>query len=267
MPAARRRRHPNRPAMTALAAFALGTLGLFAGLLIGAVGIGGVILVPALVYFGGIPIHTAIAAAMMSYLLTGLIGTLVYAGKNSIRWSMALWLCAGAMPAALAGALAAGRASSLLLEVLIGLLTAASGIHALLASPAGDDARSAAVSGPALGLIGAVTGFGSALSGTGGPLILVPILMWLELPVLTAIALAQAIQLPIALLATAGNFLSGNLDPGLGALLATGLAVGTFVGARVAHAVPRAALHRAVAIVLVVVGAAIAIKVVARPFA
>jgi len=141
--------------MTALAALSLGMLGLFAGLLIGAVGIGGVILVPALVYFGGIPIHAAIAAAMMSYLLTGLIGTLVYAGKNSIRWSMAAWLCAGAMPAALA----AGRASSVLLEVLIGLLTAASGIHALSASSADDDARSTAVLGPALGLIRAVTCF------------------------------------------------------------------------------------------------------------
>lgn len=253
--------------MTALAAILLGMLGLLAGLLIGAVGIGGVILVPALVYFGGIPIHVAIAAAMMSYVLTGLIGTLVYARKNSIRWGMAGWLCAGAMPAALAGALAAGRASSLLLEILIGVLTAASGARALPASRAGDGTRSDAVSGPALGLIGAVTGFGSALSGTGGPLILVPILIWLELPVLTAIALSQAIQLPIALLATAGNVLSGNLDLALGALLAVGLAVGTFVGARIAHAVPRAALRRAVAVVLVVVGAAITIKVIARLWA
>jgi Sulfite exporter TauE/SafE len=125
----------------------------------------------------GIPIHVAIAAAMMSYVLTGLIGTLVYAGENSIRWGTAWWLCAGAMPAALAGALAAGRASSLLLEVLLGLLTAASGIHALLASSAGDGAHSNAISSPALGFIGAVTGFGSALSGTSGPLILVPILI------------------------------------------------------------------------------------------
>jgi uncharacterized membrane protein YfcA len=84
MPAARRRRHPNRPAMTALTSLSLGVLGLFTGLLIGAVGIGVVILVPALV-----PIHATIAAAMMSYLLTGLIGTLVYAGENSIRWSKA----------------------------------------------------------------------------------------------------------------------------------------------------------------------------------
>jgi uncharacterized membrane protein YfcA len=112
-----------------------------------------------------------------------------------------------------------------------------------------------------------VTGFGSALSGTGGPLILVPILIWLDVPVLTAIGLSQAIQLPIALLATAGNFFSGNLDATLGVLLAAGLAIGTFVGAKIAHAVPRAALRRAVAMVLVVVGASIAIKVMARLFA
>ena len=88
--------------MTTLGAISLGILGLLSGLLIGAIGVGGVVLVPALVYFGGIPIHAAIAAAMMSYVFTGLIGTLVYTSKNSIRWSMAAWLCAGAMPAALA---------------------------------------------------------------------------------------------------------------------------------------------------------------------
>lgn len=84
---------------------------------------------------------------------------------------------------------------------------------------------------------------------------------------LTAIGLSQAIQLPIALLTTAGNFFSGNLDPTLGVLLAAGLAIGIFMGARIAHAMPRAALRRAVAMVLVVVGASIAIKVMARLFA
>ena len=39
--------------MTALGAISLGILGLLAGLLIGAIGIGGVVVVPALVYFGG----------------------------------------------------------------------------------------------------------------------------------------------------------------------------------------------------------------------
>src|SRR5437867_4300435 len=78
--------HESQGRMTPLAVVALIGLGLLAGLLIGAVGIGGVILVPSLVYFGGVPIHAAVAGAMMSYILTGLIGTLVYARARSIQW-------------------------------------------------------------------------------------------------------------------------------------------------------------------------------------
>jgi uncharacterized membrane protein YfcA len=253
----------ERRLMVSAAAMVIG-LGLLAGLLIGAVGIGGVILVPALVFFGQVPIHAAIAGAMMSYILTGLVGTLVYAKAKSIRWGMVGWLWVGAMPAALAGALAANAASAALLEILIGLLTASSGLHALLSSAGTDPQKDKTIPNPGLGLIGAVTGFSSALSGTGGPLVLVPILMWLELPVLTAVGLSQVIQLPIALLATAGNFYSGSLDPALGGLLAVGLVGGVWGGARIAHAVPRAALRRMVSVVLLVVGVLIFIRVAAR---
>ena len=239
-------------------------LGLLAGLLIGAVGIGGVILVPALVFFGQVPIHAALAGAMMSYILTGLVGTFVYARAKSIRWDMVGWLWAGAMPAALAGALAANGASATLLEILIGLLTASSGLHTLLASAEANLEGQRTISNPGLGLIGTLTGFASALSGTGGPLVLVPILMWLELPVLTAIGLSQVIQLPIALLATAGNWYSGSLDLVLGGFLAVGVTGGVWAGARMAHAVPKGALRRMVSIVLIVVGGLIFIRVAAR---
>ena len=64
-------------------------LGLISGLSIGCIGIGGVILVPGLFYLGGIPIQIAIAAAMMGYVLTGVVGTVVYARNKSINWPMA----------------------------------------------------------------------------------------------------------------------------------------------------------------------------------
>ena len=227
-------------------------------------GIGGVILVPALVYFGGVPIHAAIAGAMMSYLLTGLVGTLVYARAKSIRWNMVGWLWVGAMPAALGGALAANVASPAILEILIGLLTLSSGLQALFSSAGVKMFEATRVSNPALGGIGAVTGFLSALSGTGGPLILVPILLYLELPVLTAVGLSQVIQLPIAMLATVGNLGYGSLDTVLGGLLALGLAFGTWGGATIAHAVPRATLRRMVSLVLVIVGVSIFINLAVR---
>lgn len=240
--------------MSATYLMMLAALGLASGLMIGCIGIGGVILVPALAYILGVPIHAAIAAAMFAYLLSGGIGTIVFANNKSIRWDMTRWLWIGAMPAALLGALAASVAPGRLLELLIGLLTAASGAHSLLGPGGGDVEGGRTVSNRALAVIGAVTGFASAITGTGGPLVLVPILMWLRLPVLTAIGLSQAIQLPIAVLATLGNFYAGSLDIKLGLLIGVGLSLGTWGGAKLAHAVPRAVLRTIVSVVLIGVG-------------
>ena len=102
-------------------------LGLIAGLLIGSVGIGGVILVPGMAYLFGVPIHTAIPAAMAAYLVSGTIGTMTYWRAGSVPWGMARPLFLTAMPAALAGALASGVAPAGLLEACVGILTAGSG--------------------------------------------------------------------------------------------------------------------------------------------
>jgi uncharacterized protein len=107
-----------------LTAVTVAGLGLLAGLLIGAAGIGGVVLVPSLVFFAGIPVHAAISSAMLGFILTGLIGTFLYAKAGSIQWEMTACLSAGAAPAALAGAFAASLVSGAWLEAGIGLLAA-----------------------------------------------------------------------------------------------------------------------------------------------
>ncbi|MCP5082583.1 MAG: sulfite exporter TauE/SafE family protein [Alphaproteobacteria bacterium] len=241
----------------------IASLGLISGLSIGCIGIGGVILVPGLFYLAGIPIQTAIAAAMMGYLLTGLVGTVVYAGKKSINWSMAGWLCAGAMPAAVAGAWLSNNIPGAALEFVIGLLTVTSGVQALKGKA--DDPQSRSKIKPsALVAIGVLTGVLSAITGTGGPLVLVPLMLWLKTPVLTAIGLSQAVQLPIAALATAGNFAFGTPDVTLGAILAVALAIGSYAGAQLAHKIPQAGLKKLVASVLIAVGTMIILKIVSR---
>lgn len=243
--------------MTLIDAILFGSFGLFAGGLIGCVGVGGVVLVPALAFLAGVPIKTAIAAAMFAYLLSGTVGTLVFAGKKSIRWGMALPLWLGAMPAALAGALAVGITPAAVLEMCIGGLTALSGLHALAVAQPVDEQADGAASAGFLAVAGVVTGFLSALTGTGGPLVLIPILLWAGLPVLTAIGLAQAIQLPIAVLATAGNAYAGTLDVALGGVIGVGIVFGTWGGAWLAHVLPRAVLRRIVSVLLMVVGTGI----------
>ncbi len=102
--------------------------------------------------------------------------------------------------------------------------------------------------------IGAFTGFVSSVTGTGGPLVLVPILVAASVPVLTAVGLSQIIQVPIAIAATVGNVLYGTLDLTLSGVLAVSLTVGSWYGAKLAHAVPRKTLRQIVSVVLIVVG-------------
>lgn len=56
------------------------------GALIGAVGIGGILLIPALATFGGLDIHEAMATALFTFAFTGIAGTLFFQRKGSIDW-------------------------------------------------------------------------------------------------------------------------------------------------------------------------------------
>jgi uncharacterized membrane protein YfcA len=80
-------------------------LGAIAGLLVGCVGIGGVILVPALVYLAGYSLPIAIAAAMCAFIVSGLVGTYAYANAGSIHWRTTVPLSLAALPCAFGGAL------------------------------------------------------------------------------------------------------------------------------------------------------------------
>jgi uncharacterized protein len=228
-------------------------LGVVSGLMIGCIGVGGVILVPALVFLGGMPVPAAIAAAMLAYILSGSVATAVFARHKSIDWGISAWLCAGAAPAAFAGAWAVSVVNEKWLEAGIGLLTFLSGLNALRKRQAETELHK--VSKPSVLGIGAFTGFLSAMSGTSGPLVLVPILTAMHIPILASIGLSQAVQLPVAIAASAGNFLYGKIDLSLSAILAVALTLGSWYGAKLAHAVPREFLRRIVCAVLIAVGA------------
>jgi uncharacterized membrane protein YfcA len=238
-------------------------LGASAGVLVGCAGIGGVIVVPALVYLAGYPLPVAIGATMGAFLASGAVGSYAYWKTGSISGRMTLPLWLGALPCAFGGALLVDSVPAALLELAIGVLTLGSGVHALAGRrERPDDGR--VPSAPLLAVVGAATGFVSALTGTGGPLVLVPILVALDVPMLASIGLAQAIQLPVAAAATGGFLLSGLLDVPLASALAAGIALGTWLGAKAAHAFPTSKLRRLVAVLLVIVGCAMLLRLAAN---
>ncbi len=235
-------------------------VGLLVGVLIGAIGVGGVLLVPALTYIGAMEIHVAIASAMVAYFFAGGVGSIEFARQGSIRWSDAAWLAGGAMPGAFAGAAATNAVPAFALELLIAVLIIASALNSLRGGgPPGGAPRAPAKR--SLLVIGAVTGVASSMSGTGGPLVLIPILLWLHVPVLAAVGLSQVIQLPISAFATAGNLLYGAVDATVAAALSVLLMAGVWFGARIAHRVSGIALERFVSLMLFGVGVMMLVKV------
>ena len=162
-----------------------------------------------------------------------------------------MWLCLGAMPFAFAGALASGAFPTGLLEAAIAALILFAGWQSLRRE---SEATGEAPRGSLLAGIGCGVGFISAVTGTGGPVTLAPILLWLEVPVLATIGLSQAIMMPIAAAATLGNVMVGSWDLILGMTVAASLSIGTVVGAQFAHAVSTQRLKQFLAGTLVMIG-------------
>ena len=85
-------------------------------------------------------------------------------------------------------------------------------------------------------------------------LFIVPILVSLNVGAHAAIGFSQAVQMPLALLATAGNLAYGTVDLFVGGTVASGLVVGGYLGAQLAHILSPSVMQRIVAWVLVLVG-------------
>jgi len=229
---------------------------IIAGILIGSVGIGGILVVPALVYIAGIDIYIAIASCMFSYAFSGLIGTWLYAKKGSIRWSSGLYLCAGAIAGAWLGATLLNQLATDWVILIIALFVLFAAYSSIRQSNNSNRQTSNSLSMrfdkplPLLA-VGILTGAGSALSGSGGPLLLIPTLVWLKWPVLTAVGLGQLIQIPISLSADIANFQAGTIDLPLAVTIAIAMATGVAAGARFAHRLPATVLRNGVIAALI----------------
>jgi len=241
-------------------------IGVVLGVAIGATGIGGVLLVPILTLALGIEVKRAIAAALFSYLPSTAVAVVLYARRGSMPWRQVWPLCAAAVPAAWLGARLAHDAPGELLEAAVGVLLAAGGVYALRTPRQPGAARAELAPCVLIGL-GSGTGFISALTGAGGAFVLLPVLLLLDVPVLSAIGMGQAIAIPIAGLASVANLTAGLVDLRLAAVLGVTLAIGIALGTPIAHALPQAKLRRLLGTVVLMAGAAMLVRGAVHAFA
>lgn len=192
-------------------------LGLVAGLLIGAIGVGGVILVPCLLQLpleGGEEerLATAVSSCMFSYIFAGLAGSCAYLRRKSVARCSTAWLLVGVVPGAVLGALTLTVVQPLWIKVVLYSLVALSALFSVFRSvkelrradqAAGSSeevdrwytlAPSSIAGATSRVVIGLLVGLGSALTGTSGPVILLPILLTLQWDTLEALGSAQVCQ-------------------------------------------------------------------------
>jgi len=233
-------------------------IALAVGIAIGAVGVGGILLIPALASFGSLGMHEAMATALFTFFFTGLASALLFQRRGSIDWRLAVPVSLGALCSGVAGAWANSRLDARWLTLILGGLIVLAGLYTLRPQRGGRSpplhARPRAQL-VFLGLVGAVVGFGSGLTGVGGPAISVPLMVLLGFAPLPTIGASQVVQVVAALSGSIANVHYGTIDYALALPLAVAQLAGVPLGVRLVHAMDAALLRRTIAFLCIVVGA------------
>lgn len=250
-------------------------VGVIAGLLAGALGLGGgVVIVPALIFvFAGLgfPLELvakmAVATSLSTILVTSVSAVRTHHRAGFVRWPLVAQLSVGIVIGALLGAMIADRLPGDWLTRLFGIFAIAVSLQMLLAGrkPPTTEAERLPRA-PAMAAVGGVIGTGSALFGIGGGSLTVPFLTACRVTMQQAVAVSSACGLPIALAGTAGfmwvglghaELPSGSLGyvylPATLAIIVTSTPAARF-SARWSHRVPAATLKRLFALVLMLIG-------------
>jgi len=233
----------------------LAALGLVAGVGITAIGPGGVLATIALFALTSLSPAQVAGTAIVTHIATGALATAAYTRSGHLRdrhtRHTALILAAVAVIGTPLGVLINGAVSSRVFGILLGGFVA--GVATLVWY---HDRRTR----PGIphhqlhpGVV-AVVGFGvavaSGLVGVGGPLLAVPLLVTLRLPILSALAAAQAQSVFIAGAGTLSYLAVGAIDWPLAAVVGVPELAGVLLGWVIARALPTRTLTYALIITL-----------------
>lgn len=228
------------------------------GLIVGMTGIGGILAIPGMIALADIAPHTAIATSLASFFLLAMISTINFRMMGVLDRSIWLPLCAGALPASLAGAWANAFVQAQILLFLLGMVIILAGIGALhtwqaLAgiSLANNRHKSACVAA-----VGAFAGLMAGLTGAGGPVLSIPILIALGIPPFPAMVSGMPLQLTTSFFGSIGNAMHGLIDWEILLPLSVTIATGVVISNRLAKYVPGRILKKVIGLLCLAIGIA-----------
>lgn len=236
----------------------LALTGLLGGIGITAIGPGGVLPTIGLFLLTGLSPSGVAGTAIVTHVATGILGTTAYthsgqlkaAGTRRCAVVLALAALVGTPLGVLCNTLVEGRGFGLLLAFVVTITGVLVWIRDRRAPELPDDLADPAIPAVRTAVVGVVVSLVAGLFGLGGPLLSVPLLVVCGLPVLAALAAAQAQSIVIASVGTVAYVVHGDVDWPLAALVGLPELAGVLIGWRVAHRLPARRLKYALVVSL-----------------
>ncbi len=250
-------------------------LGVLSGLLGGALGLGGgVVIVPGLLLvfhlwgIGDEMMQIAVATSLATIIVTSVGAIRAHHQRGSLRWPLVYRLSSGIILGAFVGAFVADWLSGPRLIQLFGVFSIIVSLQMFTSSrrTLHHDEPERLLPTPALMAAGSGIGLVSSRFGIGGGSLTVPLLNACRVRMQEAVAVSSACGLPIALAGGVGFVIAGWGNPALptGSLgyvylpAAIGIGLASYpmarVGAGLAHRLPAKTLKRIFAVVLFIIG-------------
>ena len=229
----------------------LGAASLVIGVMVGATGIGGFLIIPVLIQLADLPIRSAMGAALVIAAANGALGAWLFRRRGKVDWAVAWPLVCGSVAFALVG----GWLNRWLpVPIVVGALGcimiagSAANLRQPRSPPSTQTGAHPRNNFPMLACIGALSGLTAGLTGAGGPLVSVPLLNIMDYPVLTAVGASQVLQLAASLFGSVSYWQDGIIPVAILGIVVPIHLIGIWLGVRLVHAVDQRLATRAVAV-------------------
>lgn len=247
--------------------FAIAAIALVIGTMIGSTGIGGFLIIPAFVMWLGLPVRQAVGTALVLGAASGVLGVWMFSRRGTLDWRVAWPLVASASACAVLGGWVSRYLPVPLIIALLGAVVTAGSAASYARALGRFSARhqvTAQSQTPVVLAIGAFSGLVSGITGAGGPVASIPLMVACGFAPLLSNGVGTVLQLGAGI---AGSTVYGSQGLISAHALAWSLPfqlAGMWFGIGVAHRLDPLLATRVVAVIGVLAGVALLVSAVFR---
>lgn len=229
----------------------IGAANFVVGGLIGMTGIAGFLLPILYAGYMNLAVSESLALSFFAFLISGIIGAWNYKKAGALDLSFAIPLSAGSFLGAVLGVYLNSMIPEQTVKMILYLVVLLSGISIFVRREKERVADSEKEIGTAVvGILGFVTGAICSMSGAGGPILVMPLLVARGMAVRTAVGVSLFDSIFIAIPAGMGYFMQSDMAKLVFPLVIAGIAhaAGVYCGSLQAKRIPQQFLKKAIAV-------------------